>query len=804
MTATKGADGDAAQVQAALEGDAAAFDALVGRHYGMVYQIGYAHLASREAAEDLAQEIFLTVYLHMRRNGPPRQFAAWLRQIARNRAIDWRRREQRTSRLIRTVSIDEVAAGIADQQTEGARKTVEISERNRAVRDAIMELPPDLRELVLLHYIEGMTKKEIGQRTAIHPVTVARRIDKALAAMKEALEPVLRELVPAMKSSRGAAASTSALVAAVSAMSAAKQDAFAEAAAATTELAASSFSQSGGATGIGALFGSLKTLLAATTKAVTAMSIKAKAATALVAASLVTGGVLLSSQSDPKAQGVVPTAKPLSGIPVVLNGRVVNAEGNPIAGATVYVTSNPQFQKTTGDSGRFRFNEAETKRLLAKAEADKPNGGVDIVASAEGFGLDWIEVRGWGTPSEGDLGTSAARNVTLRLVKDDVPIRGQLVTREGRPVPNARIELCEVLALPDNDLSTWLADWETSRHKIWQKLARRAHKRYRPVRLRFPFAFSGRFPHRDLAELSEPAIAGTVTSDSQGRFEIRGVGRGRVVRLWAEHPDFVRQMIFVATRSNFNLAPADETLPPLHPATFGQALEPAKSIRGTVREHGTGKPLAGAIVYAQMYPSKNAGVVNTTTAADGTFHMRGLGQAEAYRFVVVSAKGQPHLRRTIRAPGVPRHAGPIDLNVDLTRGVVVKGRVTNKVTGRPIHRATLSYIPIPDNPNSEAITEAGDEAWDHRFTTDQEGAFAVAIPPGPGLIGVRAWYGGESRFWQLERTDFPYPLEKGETLRTSFGGIVRPEKYQAVVKVNPPENGATEELKIQLNPIEGK
>ncbi len=273
--------------------------------------------------------------------------------------------------------------------------------------------------------------------------------------------------------------------------------------------------------------------------------------------------------------------------------------------------------------------------------------------------------------------------------------------------------------------------------------------------------------------------------------------------LTVKHPDFAQQIAFAATRRSLKLTPADATLPPLHPATFVQALELCKPVRGVVREHGAGRPVAGATVYSQMMPRTNSGVVKAATAADGTFDIRGLGKAESYVIVIVPAEGQPHLRRTAR---IPDTAGlePIGLDIDLFRGVAVQGRITDKVTGRPIYGATLSYILLPGNPHSEDIAEAGDEAWDHRFTTDRDGSFTVTIPPGPGLIGVRSGYGGEGQFRALKKEDLPYSLEEGETLRTSFGRAVRPERYHALVKINPPEDGPIEALNIQLNPIEGK
>jgi len=504
-------------------------------------------------------------------------------------------------------------------------------------------------------------------------------------------------------------------------------------------------------------------------------------------------GVVILATSVILQCAVSSMAEPGPGMPDVLSGRVLNVAGKPIGGATVYVTSDPTLQKITDNRGRFHFTAAETKGLLAKAEADKPIGGVDVVAIADGFGLDWVELRRWGTPSEMDLDAGAARSITLRLVNDDAPIRGQLVDRENRPVPGVCIELGYVLAMPDEDLSPFLAAWEGSKRKRWSQLDDLARKRYVPLRRRFP--------RKDGARLSEPALAATVISDDQGRFEIHGVGRERAVWLDLKHPDFVQQRIFTGTRDKVKLLPAEATLPPFHPATFVQVLERAKPFCGTVRECGTGEPIAGATVYVQMNPPKNTGVAKANSGEDGTFQVGGLGEAESYRCVIVPAEGQHHLRRIVSVPGT---AGlePIHVDVELHRGVVVTGRITNKVTGQPIHRATLGYISVPGNPHCDEMRAAGDEAWDHRFVTDQDGGFAVTVPPGVGLIGVRAWCGcgGADQFRACTEHDFPYPLETGKDLRSAFGGMVRPEQYHAVVRVDLSEDGGSDVLDIQLNP----
>jgi RNA polymerase sigma-70 factor (ECF subfamily) len=298
---------DAELVAAALAGNTSAFNRLVERYFGTIYAIAYAHLVNREAAEDLAQEVFLRAYLHLSSLGSAGRFSAWLGQIARHLAADWLRRDQSASRLARMAPIDDLGDRIGDEEAKGAREIVEATERHKAVQDAIAKLPPAMRELIMLHYVEGLTKKEIAQRLEIHPTTVGRQLDKALAAIRGLLEPVLRESAPAMQASAGAAFRTIVLITAVSAMAATEHSALAEAATGTVQLASGPWAASGGATGIGALLSSLKAILMAIAKGGCIMGIKAKITAAVAAVALVSGGVYFySHQSQTPTPAVTP------------------------------------------------------------------------------------------------------------------------------------------------------------------------------------------------------------------------------------------------------------------------------------------------------------------------------------------------------------------------------------------------------------------------------------------------------------------------------------------------------------------
>src|SRR5687767_749754 len=88
----------------ARAGDRDAFASLVRAHQGSVFSIGLRMLNRRDAAEDLAQDVFLQLYRKLESIESVEHLGFWLRRVAANLAIDWLRRAPYSS----TQPIDEV------------------------------------------------------------------------------------------------------------------------------------------------------------------------------------------------------------------------------------------------------------------------------------------------------------------------------------------------------------------------------------------------------------------------------------------------------------------------------------------------------------------------------------------------------------------------------------------------------------------------------------------------------------------------------------------------------------------------
>jgi RNA polymerase sigma-70 factor, ECF subfamily len=285
---------DAALVQAVRGGDGGAMDALVERHFRVVFMIAFSRLGHREAAEDLSQEVFLRALLALEKLRDPERFPAWLCQITRNLARTWRARGQSASRLVQMVPFDEFPGEIGDTKAQGAREAMETQEREQAVHEALSHLPEEERDLVLLHFAEGLSQRDIADRLGVNQATISRRLARALRLMEVTLESKFRESLATLRTPRAATVRTVGLMTAVLALPPAAKASLAVAAG--VSVAAAPVAEAGQAVGV------LSTITAAFAAGGKIMATgKGFTATVAAAAALV-GGLYLRGEAEGAGQ----------------------------------------------------------------------------------------------------------------------------------------------------------------------------------------------------------------------------------------------------------------------------------------------------------------------------------------------------------------------------------------------------------------------------------------------------------------------------------------------------------------------
>ncbi|HET9950761.1 MAG TPA: RNA polymerase sigma factor [Candidatus Eisenbacteria bacterium] len=164
--------------------DPASLDAFFEQHFERVYSLVARLLGNRAAAEDAAQEVFLKIHRAAHTIDPARDPGPWVATIAANVCRDiWRSSPYRMGR--KSDSIDDTP-GLADRLKSGAANPEEdalAAERARLVREAVMELKDDYREVVVLRDYDGRSYEEIAAMAGANETAVRKRYSRALAEL---------------------------------------------------------------------------------------------------------------------------------------------------------------------------------------------------------------------------------------------------------------------------------------------------------------------------------------------------------------------------------------------------------------------------------------------------------------------------------------------------------------------------------------------------------------------------------------------------------------------------------------------
>ena len=183
---------DAVLVSTAKSGDADAFVELSKRHSNRVFQTTYRITRNRQDAEDAVQDSLLKAFTHLNEFQEKSSFSTWLTRIAINSALMILRKK----RVCVEISIDgsddsgetyerwEPRALTEDPENRLAR-----TEREELLRDAILRLPPVIREAVELRQARQYSTREIAQALGISVPAVKSRLSRAKLALRAALLP---------------------------------------------------------------------------------------------------------------------------------------------------------------------------------------------------------------------------------------------------------------------------------------------------------------------------------------------------------------------------------------------------------------------------------------------------------------------------------------------------------------------------------------------------------------------------------------------------------------------------------------
>jgi RNA polymerase sigma factor (sigma-70 family) len=657
--------------------DESAFTALVARHGPMVLRVCRRVLGHEQDAEDAFQATFLV----LARGAPSirrrEALADWLHGVAYRTAMKAKRgaarRRNHEARL--RGRVPEAAPGPSWDEVQAV------------LDEEVRRLPEPFRAAFTLCVLEGKSGPQAAVELGCREGTVASRVARARQRLRRRL------------ARRGIK-----LSALLAALSVAAGTGTAGVPALLTETAVrSGLLVAAGGTAARDVPPHVAELAAGATRAMS-LTKGTIATVVLLTAALFAAGVAGFARQGPAPEKATPAAKaaaapapPTDAEPhgtkegpkesLTFAGRVLDPDGKPVAGATLSVWTSaakrdaPRPRQTTGKDGRFR---------VSVRRADLQPQAV-VVATAEGYGLDWAELNG--SAPEG-------REVTLRLPRDDVAINGRLINLEGRGVAGVVVQVRRVEKRADGgDLAQFIAtkqQWARGNYVNGP-----AMKKLRAEAL---------------------PMATSVTTDADGRFRLTGFGRERVVHLQFGGGKIESFKAEVLTRTGpvTGLFTGNEN-DAAYGATFERLVPPCKSIVGTVREKASGKPVAGVTVFC--------GRGEARTDDRGRYRIDGVPKKNEYS---VTARRVPYFAATKSSVADTPGFEPVVADFDLERGLAIRGRVFDKKTGKPV-RAGIDYHAFADNPSLKNAS-----GRDSGGRSGADGSFAVTGLPGPGVLAVLA------------------------------------------------------------------
>jgi RNA polymerase sigma factor (sigma-70 family) len=739
------------------------FVALLGRHGPMVWAVARRVLANVQDAEDVFQATFLVLARKADSVRKAGSVGSWLHGVAHRLAL--KARLQQTRRRSR----ERRAADMRQPRRLGETPWSEVQ---AALDTALGELPEKYRAALVLCYLEGKTQEEAARQFGCLLATLRARVARGRKLLRDRL-------------AKGGLTLSTAGLAALLIASAAPAAAPAALAKAAVRAAVPFAAGQPAATlcsrqAAGLVAGGLRAMFLGKVQTATAV---------LLAAGLVAGAAALAQRVTAANEGAKPAAKeaqpPAADArpqaadqdkdSLAYGGRVLGPDGRPVAGAKLFLiplwayidrpAPSPVYA-TTGPDGRFRFKVPRAKLGNYRETA--------LVVTADGHGTAWLDI---------DL-RDKKDDLTLRFVKDDVPVAGQVVDLQGRPIQGVTVSVLQIKAAPGEDLRPWL---EAVRNKQARNLS-----------------LEQKYISRQLMSPEVPGLPHQAVTDPEGRFRLTGIGRDRLVMVRVSGPTIATQDLRVLTRSGQPIEVPETTYLDGRPASvatyygarFRHVAVPTKPIAGVVRDKDTKKPLPGITVQSYKMannPIHGRDTLQTTTDAQGRYRLTGMPKGEGNKIVAVPGGDKPY---PLSGKSVPDSPGldPVTVDFELKLGVWIEGKVTDKATGKPL-QARVEYFALYANPNLRDY--AGFEgAFISRsvLNVKEDGSYRVVGLPGAGLLAVAY----SDHYLLAHERDDEDGLKEGEFLATA-PYVVSAISYNAFARIDPPRGAGAVKRDVALD-----
>jgi RNA polymerase sigma factor (sigma-70 family) len=697
-------------------GAEAAFTALVARHGPLVWGICRQVLHDRHHAEDAFQAVFFVLACKAGSIRNPDLLGTWLYGVSLRTARKAKTRIRRQRENEARDSTGGAGGATTVRSTPLPADVVAMAREHAEILHAeIARLPRAFRFPVVLCYFEGLTLDEAARRLKWPPGTLRSRLARSRDKLRRAL--TRRGVMPSddeLAVLLGFGSAPSHLPTRLCDLTTKGAIRFSGGLALDKAMSPSALAIAQGV---------LRLMLIDKTRwFLVSLLVFASVATGIGYLTHALGqSRVLSAVAGGRQQSPATPDEPIRPLPgrTLITGRVLDPQGRPVPNATVMVYSRLRSEQgkvaghtETDELGSFHLDVATTSSQRYLAAG--------VVALAPGFGAGWVEFNPDNRQPTGDI--------TLRF---EQVIHGRLFDVKARPAPGVTVMV------------------SASRRVIERNPDRRREQEEGPL-----------FWRLDSNDL--PGWPGPAVSDSEGRFRVHGIGRDLRVFLTVNDSRFAQQDIEIET---------DGTPGSKH---VTMALQPSQIIVGRVTCVDTGKPASGAWLSVRADKDGRGRMSNgVKTDNDGRFRAN---PAPGDRFVVYASPpdGQPYLS-VLKSFNWPK--GAVDYSVDLAlpRGVLIRGKVSEQGSGKPIAGAIVTFSPFS---TGDTETRSSNGA-----RTTEDGTYQLTAVPAPGYFAIE----GPS-------TDFVY---QAMSYQQYFEGQPRgPRIYAHAFVACDPKPGSAE---IQVN-----
>ncbi|MEM9076725.1 MAG: sigma-70 family RNA polymerase sigma factor [Bacteroidota bacterium] len=174
-------------IKRTLDGDTRAFGRLVEKHQNYVFTLVVRMIKTREASEEVAQDVFIKAYKSLKDFKGDSKFTTWLYRIAYRAALDHIRKNkkrQKTDELLEEITESELTL------SENPFERIQEKEQKEYIKKCIRKLSENDAAIVTLFYFEEMSIKEIGKITGLSDDNVKVKLHRSRKKLYQLLQNV--------------------------------------------------------------------------------------------------------------------------------------------------------------------------------------------------------------------------------------------------------------------------------------------------------------------------------------------------------------------------------------------------------------------------------------------------------------------------------------------------------------------------------------------------------------------------------------------------------------------------------------